>query len=115
MTNNEICNPITEVETIDGIEFTFVLSALEEFLPVDELFQPEDLKEIHDNIYNGKWMYFCAELKVYVNGIKLASDALGGCIHESLDDFKINSGYYEDMKATCVKEAIKTINIFKNM
>ena len=115
MTNN-ICNPITEVETIDGIEFTFILSALVDYTPVDDgLYEPEDLKEIYKNLDNYTWMYFCAELKAYVNGINLSTDTLGQCIYESLDDFKINSGYYEDMKSNCVKEALEVINEFKNI
>ncbi len=69
----------------------------------------KDRKKFHDDIENGNALYFTAEVSAFKHGIKLASDYLGECCYESVNDFLHPEGYYGDMIDTAVCEARETI------
>ena len=98
----------------DSIEeregFTITLECLPEHELPDWDFQSKEEKEklIYD-IDNCNVMWFCAKVSAHKNGILLASDYLGGCCYDDVNDFVKNSGYYEDMVKTVINEAKQAI------
>lgn len=80
----------------------------------EELDHPDDTMDYENEeqrrkylarLDNGELMWFCAVVSAWKKGIKLAETTLGGCDWPSLENFKDNSGYYEDMRDEVVKEA----------
>jgi len=67
-----------------------------------------DAKEeirIHRALSRGnEWAWCCAKLTVSYDSLE-SVEYLGCCSYESAEDFKLNSGYYEDM----IKEALNSI------
>ena len=105
---------IEETEVRDGITFEFVLTDEPEYMSIEDSFDGT-VDELYRDVENGKYMWFCACLKAYVFGVEVGSDSIGGCMYESLEDFKKTSGYYEDMKENCVKQAMEFINKIKEL
>ena len=75
---------------------------------------------VAEGIESGKFEVFCAKCAVYFEGKEVASDFLGGCIYENIDDFKDNLGinatgcgsYFSGMVKTTISDARL---YFKNM
>jgi hypothetical protein len=94
-------NTIREFNTKN---YTVRVAALEEFdldLSWDE--DGTTAKGIED----GTYIAFCAHATVVhrATGAILANDYLGNCVYNNLRDFEKNSGYFQDMVHTVVKEA----------
>jgi len=93
-----------------GIDLKIVLRLEEEDIPYDQGFEgmeENDIKETIQDIKDGKYIYFCACLRCYFNGLEISSDFLGCCTYKDIDDFIKNSGYYDDMKDNVLKEGYK--------
>jgi len=71
---------------------------------------PEQIAEINRKLDNHDYIWFIAIVSAYKNGIRLATEYLGGNLYDSMkqDDF-IKNGYYQDMKLTVIKEAREVI------
>ena len=61
------------------------------------------------NEYTGE--FFCARVSAVKNGIELASDYLGTCIYNNVEDFytTYKDDYYADMRNTVIVEAKEVI------
>lgn len=90
--------------------FHITLDALVEHIPLEDTFDDSatDLQQLADDINSGKYLYFCARVSAYKDGVLLAQDYLGACLYESLEDFK-KGGYFEDMVDNCISEAKATL------
>lgn len=100
---------MTHFETMHEEEqdgFTIRLSVTPEDQPIDWDFETEeDRLETLEKIDNGSLVYFIARVEAVKCGIVLASDYLGGCCYESVQDFVDEKGYYQDMVDAVILEA----------
>ena len=93
--------------TIDG--FDIVLSVTPESYEPDWDFETEDERmEVCSRINNGSLLWFCAKVTASKNGIELASDYLGGCCYESIEEFT-KDAYFEGMVEQTIEEATNAI------
>ncbi len=69
----------------------------------------EEKEKLFSDIDSGHLLWFCAKVAASKEGIELASDYLGGCCYESVQDFVSGDRYYRDMKRTVIDEARKVI------
>ena len=53
-----------------------------------------------------EWAWCMVTVKVSLHGKVLGRECLGGCSYESQSDFIQNSGYYEDMVDSAMREAV---------
>lgn len=101
---------LISTETHDGFEIRFY--ACEEYLSPRDYFDESIEEEFgtFEKIADGRLAWFCAQVTASKNGIELATDSLGACCYESAEDFvRESGGYYEDMRATVIKEARATV------
>ena len=90
----------------------FLLPEYEYEYPDWEMTEDEE-KELYKKIRNGDLLWFIAKVESSIDGHVLATDYLGGCCYESVEDF-INDDYYSDMKETVFENACKEIeNLIK--
>ena len=77
---------------------------------IDEDFLDKSLlKETLENLNSGNWILFTACVTASKEGVELGrSHYLGGCIHESLDEFK-ESGYLPQMVEEAISQAKELI------
>jgi hypothetical protein len=88
------------------IEFT---PEIEDISPYDHL-EKEDADNVCKEAEWNEYAWFCAKVEVTYNNLE-ATEYLGGCSYKSENDFKENSGYYEDMVQTCIDEINKEITV----
>jgi len=81
-------------EEREGFDINFY--AGEDTHPRD-LFMPEDVDQIVNDINDGNLVWFVAKVTASKNGIELASDHLGGCCYRSYMDFVDHNYYYAGM------------------
>lgn len=96
-------------ETFEGFEIVFS-AAPEDSAPDWDFESPEDEQQVRDNIDTGAYMWFVAKVECKKLGIVLATDYLGGCYYETLEDFVTANDYYADMRATVIELAKATIH-----
>lgn len=89
--------------------FDIVFSVTWEDMSPSDLFEPDDLAGIIEDIEAGNLQWFVARVQAFKNGIELASDYLKGCCYKSYSDFVDESDYYGDMVQTVISEAKETI------
>jgi hypothetical protein len=89
--------------------FQIVFSVTEEYTPIADHFEADDVSEIISDIEEGNLLWFVARVQAFKNGIELASDYLGGCCYKSYSDFVAQNDYYADMIQTVIREAKETI------
>lgn len=89
----------------------------------------DDDGSIRKGLESGKYIAFCARVRVFYKGSEVGSDYLGGCIYESFEDFmdhrecgKQNrqwaaegkegrcGSYFKDMISQAISEARATLN-----
>ena len=103
---------VVDTRTIDG--FNIVLSVTPESMEPDWDFETEEEKqELFDKINNGSFLWFCAKVTANKNGIELASDYLGGCCYETIEEF-IKDAYFEGMVDQTIENAKLAINALTN-
>ena len=90
-------------EEKDG--FVIDTYALPEDINPADVFDMFEDQETLEGIESGKYEWFCAKVTASKNGIKLASEYLGGCCYKNLDDFINQDCYYGDMVRTVITEA----------
>jgi hypothetical protein len=105
--------------------FTVIAEALEE---TDLDLSWDEDGSVAEGIDSGKYIVFCARVRVLYRGKEIGVDYLGGCIYESFDDFmdhrecgKQNreyerqgkdgrcGSYFHDMISAAIAEARKTL------
>lgn len=96
-----------KTDTVEGFDITFAV-APEDSAPDWDFETVEERDELLRKIENGDLDWFVARVTASKNGIELASDYLGGCCYESVDEF-IDDGYYFDMVQNVITEARETI------
>lgn len=96
-----------KTETIDGFDIEFAV-APEDQAPDWDFETEEEREELLRKIDNGSLAWFVARVTASKNGIKLASDYLGGCCYESVEGF-IADAYYFDMVQNVITEAREAI------
>lgn len=89
--------------------FDIYFEALPEYKSLSDMFPddtPEQLNEIYENN-----RIFVAKVTAERAGVELASDYLGGCVYEEVEDFYIKyaGDYFADMVETVVEEAEKEV------
>jgi len=94
-------------EEREGFEINFY--AGEEDCHPRDLFMPEDVDQIVNDINEGNLVWFVAKVTASKKGIELANDYLGGCLYPSYMDFVEDNFYYADMIDTVIKDARQTI------
>lgn len=94
-----------------GITFDIMIRLEEEDIPIEDTLDlnAEELAQIYRDIESGNLMYFCAIVKSYYNGMELGFDSLGCCFYQSMDDFITNSGYFEDMRNTVLRQGYEKL------
>jgi hypothetical protein len=90
-------------ETIDG--FDIVLSTTPEDMPPDWDETEEQRAETLRKINDGTWAYFIAKVEAAKQGIVLATEYLGGCCYDSVEQFVKEGDYYRDMVHEAVAQA----------
>lgn len=68
---------------------------------VEEVKQIEN--EIREKLEYNIWAWCCVKVTVTFMGME-GTDYLGACSYDSEEDFIKNSGYYDQMIDTCIKE-----------
>jgi hypothetical protein len=94
----------------DGFDIYF--EALPEDMPIVDTFsEPEDIAKAIEKIDSGEWVYFCAKVSAYKEGIELGTDYLGACIYESEEAFytEYKDDYFADMVDQAIDEAKTTL------
>jgi hypothetical protein len=94
-------------QEVQGFEIVFSVCSEDEH-PRDSF--DHDIEEISRKIDAGDYVWFVARVQAYRHDVLLATDYLGGCLHESYSDFLASGGYYDDMVYTVIKEAQKTLS-----
>ena len=100
-----------EIKRFQTPNFTLVVDAVEEDLPLDATFDESvtNLDDLADKINNGIYVYFCARVRVLHRILgEIGCDYLGACCYEWFDDFA-KSGYCYDMAKQAISEARHTI------
>ena len=101
----------TLVETTEGFDIYF--EALNEDLPLNDTFDDcvTDIDELNQDIENGVYVYFCAKVAAYKNGIELATEYLGACLYENEEDFyiKYHDDYFIDMRDQVIADSKQII------
>jgi hypothetical protein len=91
--------------------------ALEVF-PDDDLdLSWDDDGSIREGLENGHYVAFVAKVAVYLDGHEIGSDYLGGCVYESVEQFRDHVGckakgygsYFSDMVREAIKDARLTL------
>jgi hypothetical protein len=90
-------------ETVDG--FDIVLSITPEDMPPDWDETEEQRAETLRKIDNGTLAYFIAKVEASKHGVLLATEYLGGCCYDNVEQFVKDGDYYGDMVAEATKEA----------
>lgn len=65
--------------------FHVVVDALEDF---DIDLSWDDTGDTRRGLENGSLIAFCVRARVFLRGLEVASDYLGGCVYKSLEDFE---------------------------
>ena len=88
-------NTIGIIREFNTKNFTVTVDALTDN-DIDLSFA-EDADEIIEQLESGELTAFCVRASVYMHGIELGSDYLGGCLYKSIDEFQdhIESGKYK--------------------
>ena len=101
---------IIHTDDIRGFHVVFSITP-EDFHPRDSFDESEyDIAELCDKIDRGLYVWFCACIEVYQQGILLGTDYLGGCLYENPKQFVTESGYYDDMINTAIADAQSNLN-----
>ena len=89
------------------------LYILPEYNAPDWDISEDELQELNEKIRDGDLLWFCAKVQASIDGHVFATDYLGGCLYESVDEF-INDDYYNDMRENVFNLACKEIeNLIK--
>lgn len=113
------------IRTFKTKNFQVIAEALEEN-DLDLSF--DDTGETQQNIESGKWVAFCARVRVLLHGREIGVDYLGNCIYDSIDSFMDHKecgkqnreyeaqgkdgrcgSYFTDMIHEAIREARKTL------
>ena len=99
--------------------FTITLEAAESYTSIADLYADSEatsysVGELEAAIERGDMIHFCAKVTCSRGGIELGCAYLGDCIYDTLEDFKNNSGYYDDMRDTAVRDATAAICALHN-
>ena len=105
--------------------FHVVVDAVEEY---DLDLSWDEDGETRKGLESGKYIAFCARVRVFFNGLEVGSDYLGNCIYESLEAFADHravgaenarleaagergrcGSYFHDMISSACAEARKTV------
>jgi hypothetical protein len=94
-------------------QFTVRIDAL----PEDDLdLSFDDDGSVREALDNERLVAFCVRARVFHKTLgEVASDYLGGCIYESLEDFTQRHGYFADMVHNVCREARKAIASAKSV
>lgn len=79
----------------------------------------DETGEIREGLESGRYVAFMAKVAVYLDGLEIAQDYLGGCIYENAEQFRDHLGirpasrkagaiigsYFSDMVRQAIKEA----------
>jgi len=100
------------IHTDDLRGFHVVFSVTHEDAHPRDVFDDSEseIAELCDKIDRGLYVWFCARIEVYQQGILLGSDYLGCCLYEDAKQFVTESGYYDDMVNNAIAEAESNLN-----
>lgn len=90
--------------------FTITLEAVQSDQSIAELYAGSEatsysVGELEAAVDIGDMLHFRAKVTCSRGGIVLSCEYLDGCIYDTLEDFKNNSDYYADMRATVLHDA----------
>lgn len=89
---------IGTIRQFETAHFTVIVDALPEH---DLDLSWDDTGDVAAGLDSGRFISFVARARVMLHGEEIASDYLGGCVYESLDEFMDhrgnNSSYFADM------------------
>lgn len=88
------------IYTFKTARFTLELAAEPELDAPDWFGAEEDIQRIQ----RGELVYFCARVRILLDGRELAADYLGGCCYETPQAFR-RDPYFLDMVRSAVKDA----------
>ena len=95
-----------DIHTIEHEGFTIRTTIEPENQEPDWDFENEKQRQaLLDQIEAGSMLYFSVAVEAWKNGIKFDTQYLGGCCHETLQDFIDNGGYYNDMVQDAIDKA----------
>lgn len=92
--------------------FIITLTCLPEYAKPDWDMTDKEKIKLRRDIKSGKTLWFCAKVSAIKGDRELASDYLGGCCYDDINQF-LNDVYYQDMVETVIieaKQAIKELN-----
>jgi len=83
----------TNIFTFKTKNFTVIVDAQEETMPIDHCDTEQETARIYRRIENGELVYFCAHAYVLDQyGNEIADDYLGGCLYKDFADFMDHKG-----------------------
>lgn len=96
----------TQFHTEQHDKFTIVASWNYEDCPIADCFDEscDDIKEYERKVENGDLYWFILRVQVFLNGVMLGCDYLGGCMYENVEDV-LTDGMYEDVKYQAIQQA----------
>ena len=94
-------------EEKDGLIITLELTQ-ETDAPDWDFESEQERQDLIEQINNGNILWFVAKVSAMKQGIVLATDYLGGCCYDSVEDF-IKDAYYQDMVDNVITAAKQKI------
>lgn len=86
--------------------YTVELHVADEFIPLRNLFDPEDVPILQRKLEYGEAVHFMARVTVSINGIKLGEYHLGSCFYKDYKEFyEERNGYYDQMVDEAIDQA----------
>lgn len=74
----------------------------------------DDIEEVERNIRDGTLTCFCAHVSVHWNGMRVADEYLGDCVHADPREF-LKNGYFPGMVTEACRMARDRINILMSI
>lgn len=69
------------------------------------------VRDIIERLETNEWAWCCVRVVARLDGTDIEGDSyLGCCSYDSEDDFRENSGYYEDMKQEAKDRLLRAID-----
>lgn len=96
--------------------FKIDLYATPEDIPLESLFELEDVPELQHELDSGESVHFVAKVTASVNGIELGEDYLGSCFYKDYSDFyNEKDGYYTQMADEAIRDAREKIELIQQI
>jgi hypothetical protein len=78
------------------------------YMPDWDFESDEERDALIERIETGRTLWFVARVRVLLDGREIATDYLGGCGYNTIEEFR-RDGYFYDMARSAIKDARATL------